>query len=137
MNNKDYYFFWIYNVTAQKDSNTGSISVGNYAVSKYTADVRVWQVSQDVYYSNDGVLVTTKELKHFEENLRSKRGIDSKQAGQYRSVHLAARIIPRALAQPAVRLPVTERLSDTTNVSCWKDHEHGHFSNGSEPETFI
>lgn len=44
MNNKDYYFFWIYNVTAQKASDIGSISVGDYAVNKRTADVRVWQV---------------------------------------------------------------------------------------------
>ena len=49
MNNKDYYFFWIYNVTAQKASDIGSISVGDYAVNKRTADVRVWQVSQDAF----------------------------------------------------------------------------------------
>src|SRR5882672_8227397 len=49
MNNRDYYFFWIYNATAQKERDIGSISVGNYAVNKHTADVRVWQVSKDVF----------------------------------------------------------------------------------------
>jgi hypothetical protein len=34
MNNRDYYFFWIYNATAQKESAIGSISVGNYAVKQ-------------------------------------------------------------------------------------------------------
>lgn len=28
MNNDDYYFFWIYNATAQKERDTGSISAG-------------------------------------------------------------------------------------------------------------
>jgi hypothetical protein len=41
MNNTDYYFFWIYNATAQKARDIGSISVGNYGVNKHTADVRV------------------------------------------------------------------------------------------------
>src|ERR1051325_2034447 len=62
MNNKDYYFFWIYNATAQKQRDIGSISVGNYAVNKHTADVRVWQVSNDVFHGDDGVLVATSEL---------------------------------------------------------------------------
>jgi hypothetical protein len=63
MNNGAYYFFWIYNATAQKERDIGSISVGNYAVNKYTADVRVWQVSNDVFHGEDGVLVTTSELE--------------------------------------------------------------------------
>jgi hypothetical protein len=124
MNNKDYYFFWIYNVTAQKASDIGSISVGDYAVNKHTADVRVWQVSQDVSYGDDGVLVTSDELEHLQEILRGNHGIDSTQVGQYRSAHLAVRLIPRALGQSAVRLPVTERLSNTAEVSCWKDSDH-------------
>jgi hypothetical protein len=124
MNNKDYYFFWIYNVTAQKTSNIGAISVGDYAVNKHTADVRVWQVSQDVSYGDDGVLVTSDELEHLQEILRRNHGIDPTQVGQYRSAHLAVRLIPRALGQSAVRLPVTERLSDTAQVSCWKDSDH-------------
>src|SRR6266853_2323439 len=59
MNNKLYYFFWIYNVTAQKARDISSISVGNYAVNKHTADVRVWHVSDELSYGYDGVLVTT------------------------------------------------------------------------------
>ena len=77
MNNTDYYFFWIYNATAQKARDIGSISVGNYAVNKHTADVRVWQVSHDVSYGDDGVLVTTNELERLQEELRTKQGIDS------------------------------------------------------------
>ncbi|MGO9590209.1 MAG: hypothetical protein ACLP3K_09225, partial [Candidatus Acidiferrales bacterium] len=124
MNNKDYYFFWIYNVTAQKASNIDSISVGDYAVNKHTADVRVWQVSQDVSYGDDGVLVTSNELERLQKELRRKHGFSSTQIDEYRPAHLTGRIIPRALAQSAVRLPVTERLSDTAEVSCWKDEEH-------------
>ncbi len=124
MNNRDYYFFWIYNVTAQKERDIGSISVGNYAVNKHTADVRVWQVSHDVFHEDDGVLVTSNELERLQDELRRKRGIDSRLIQEYRFEHLATRIIPRALAQSAVRLPITERLSDTAEVSCWKDSDH-------------
>ena len=120
MNNSDYYFFWIYNATAQKKRDTDSISVGNYAVNKLTADVRAWQVSNDVFHGDDGVLVTTNELKRFQEELRKKHGIDSTLVQRYRSEHLADKIIPRAEAQSAVRLPVTERSSDTAEISCWK-----------------
>jgi len=120
MNNKDYYFFWVYNATAQKERDIGSISVGNYAVNKHTADVRVWQVSYDVFHGEDGVLVTTNELERLQEELRKKHGINSTLVQQYRSGHLADKIIPRAVAQSAVRLPITERLSDTSEVSCWK-----------------
>ncbi len=124
MNNRDYYFFWIYNVTAQKASNTDDISVGDFAVNKHTADVRVWQVSQDVSYGDDGVLVTSNELERLQNELRITHGIGVAQVNEYRPAHLTGRIIPRALAQSAVRLPVTERLSDTTEVSCWKDDGH-------------
>ena len=124
MNNKVYYFFWIYNVTAQKQGDIGSISVGNYAVNKHTADVRAWQVSHDVSYGDDGVPVTTNELERVQEELRKRHGIDSTTIQQYRSAHLAKRIIPRELAQSAVRLPVADRSSDTAEVSCWKDSDH-------------
>ncbi|HTQ59508.1 MAG TPA: hypothetical protein VMI32_04750 [Candidatus Solibacter sp.] len=120
MNNKDYYFFWIYDATAQKQRDTGSISVGNYAVNKHTADVRVWQVSNDVFHGDDGVLVATSELARLQEELREKHGINSTVVQQNRSEHLADKIIPRAAAQSAVRLRVTERLADTSEVSCWK-----------------
>ena len=66
MNNQDYYFFWIYNVTAQKERDIGSISVGNYAVNKHTADVRRWQVSHDVSFGDDGVLVNTNPLERLQ-----------------------------------------------------------------------
>src|SRR6266403_3153619 len=72
MNNRFYYFFWIYNATAQKERDIGSISVGNYAVNKHTADVRVWHVSDEVSYGYDGVLVTTNELEQLQEELRKK-----------------------------------------------------------------
>jgi len=124
MNNRDYYFFWIYSATAQRLRDTSSISVGNYAVNKQTADVRVWQVSQDVFYGNDGALVISNDLERLQEALRSKHGIDSRLIGEYRSEHLAARIIPRALAESAVRLPITERSTNTTELSCWKDTNH-------------
>src|ERR1700688_1798009 len=107
MNNTGYYFFWIYNATAQKARDIGSISVGNYAVNKHTADVRAWQVSHDVSYGDDGVLVTTNELEQLQGELRKRHGIDSTGIQRYRSSHLATRIIPREVAQSAVRLPIT------------------------------
>lgn len=124
MNNRDYYFFWVYSATAQKQHNTGSISVGDYAVNKQTADVRVWQVSHDVFYGDDGVLVTSKELQRLQEELRGKHGIDSRLIRECRSEHLAARIIPRAQAESAVSLPITGRLTTTAELSCWKDSDH-------------
>jgi hypothetical protein len=124
MNDKDYYFFWIYNVTAQKERDIGSISVGNYAVNKHTADVRAWQVSHDVSYGDDGVLVTTNELERLQEELRKRQGIDSLAIQRYRSAHLAKRIIPREAAQSAVHLPIMERSKETAEVSCWKDSAH-------------
>jgi hypothetical protein len=124
MNNRDYYFFWIYNATAQKGRDIGSISVGNYAVNKHTADVRVWHVSNDVFHGDDGVLVTTNEIERLQRELRKKHGIISASIQEYSSAHLANKTIPRAQAQSAVRLPVTERLSDTARVSCWKDSDH-------------
>jgi len=120
LNNKVYYFFWIYNVTAQKQGDIGSISVGNYAVNKYTADVRVWQVSDEVSYGDDGVLVTSNELERLQEELRKKHGLNAMMVQQFRSEHLAKRIIPREAAQSAVRLPITERSKDTAEISCWK-----------------
>jgi hypothetical protein len=124
MNNKDYYFFWIYNATAQKGLDIGSISVGNYAVNKHTADVRAWQVSHDVSFGDDGVLITVKELERLQEELRKKHGITSASIQEYRSAHLARRIIPHEQAQSAVRLPVTERSADTAEVSCWSGSDH-------------
>jgi hypothetical protein len=119
MNNKNYYFFWIYNATAQREHDTGSISVGNYAVNKYTADVRAWQVSREVSFGDDGVLVTGSELARLQNELREKHGITPASIQEYRSAHLAKRIIAREEAQAAVRLPVTERSNATAEVSCW------------------
>ena len=124
VNDKDYYFFWIYNATAQGQRDIGSISVGNYAVNKHTADVRAWQVSNEVFHGDDGVLVTTTELERLQEELRKKHGIDSTLIQEYRFAHLANKIIPRALAQAAARLPVTERSQNTAELSCWKDSDH-------------
>lgn len=124
MNNKVYYFFWIYNVTAQKQGDIGSISIGNYAVNKHTADIRAWQVSNDTSYGDDGVLVTTNELERLQKELRKKHGIDFSSIQEYRLAHLSKRIIPRALAQSAVRLPITERSGDTAEVSCWRGNDH-------------
>lgn len=124
MNNKDYYFFWIYNATAQKERDIGSISVGNYAVNKHTADVRAWQVSHDVSFGDDGVLVTQNELERLQEELRKKHGITPASIQEYRSAHLAKRIIPPEHAQSALRLPVTKRSADTAEVSCWSDSNH-------------
>jgi hypothetical protein len=124
MNNAGYYFFWVYNKTARKRGEIGSISVGNYAVNKRTADVRVWSVSDDVFHEDDGVLVTSNELDRMQAELRTKRGIDPGSIQRYRSEHLAARIIPRDAAQSAQPLPITDRLSDTAELSCWKDSQH-------------
>src|SRR5258707_1912206 len=124
MNNRDYYFFWIYNATAQKERDIGSISVGNYAVNKHTADVRLWQVSHDVSFGDDGALITGKELERLQEELRKKHGITSASIQEYRSAHLAKRIIPHEQAQSAVRLPVIERSDDTAEVSCWSGSDH-------------
>jgi hypothetical protein len=124
MNNKVYFFFWIYNATAQKEGDIGSISVGNYAVNKYTVDVRVWQVSHDVSFGDDGAFVSTSELERLQEELRKKHGATSASIQEYRSAHLAKRIIPREQAQSAVRLPVTKRSDDTAEVSCWSGSDH-------------
>jgi hypothetical protein len=59
-----------------------------------------------------------------QEELRRKHGINSNPLQRYRSEHLASKIIPREEAQSAVRLPVTEQLNDTSEVSCWKDSDH-------------
>jgi len=124
LNNRDYYFFWIYNATAQKERDIGSISVGNYAVNKHTADVRVWNVSPETYYGDDGALIVASEIERLQEDLREKHGFNTTSIQEYRSAHLAKRIIPRAQAQSAVRLPITERLSETAQVTCWKDSDH-------------
>lgn len=124
MNNTGYYFFWVYNTTAQRHSEIASISVGNYAVNKHTADVRVWSVSEEVFHGDDGGLVTSTELDRMQAELRTKHGIDAASIQQYRSGHLAANIIPRDAAQSALRLPITERVGDTAELSCWKDSQH-------------
>jgi hypothetical protein len=124
MNTKDYYFFWIYNCTAQAQHDIGSISVGNYAVNKHTADMREWHVSDEVFHGNDGELVSTSDLDRLQEELRKKYGIDSNLVSAYRSAHLASKIIAREEAQSAVQLPVTERSRNTAELSCWKDSEH-------------
>jgi len=124
MNNQDYYFFWIYNATAQKERDIGSISVGNYAVNKYTADVRCWQVSPDVSFGDDGVLVNTNALERVQGELRKKHVVTAATIQEYRSAHLAKRIIPREQAQSATPLPVTRRSSETAEVSCWGGSDH-------------
>jgi len=124
MNTKDYYFFWIYNCTAQAQRDIGSISVGNYAVNKHTADIREWHVSDEVFHGNDGELVATNDLERLQEELRKKHSIDSSLVQEYRSAHLADKIIPRDQAQSAVQLPVTERSRNTAELSCWKDSGH-------------
>ena len=120
MNNKDYYFFWVFNATAQKSGDIGSISVGDYAVNIHTADVRVWQVSHDVFYGDDGTLVLAKELQQLQDELREKHGIDSASVQKYRFAHLANKIIARENAQSATRVPIAERSADTSDLSCWK-----------------
>jgi hypothetical protein len=124
MNNRNYYFVWVYNATAQKKGDISSISVGNYAVNKHTADVRAWQVSQDIFYGDDGVFVTSNELEQLQEELRKRHGLNSTLVQKYRAEHLANRIIPRGLAQSAVQLPITHRSSETAEVSCWVNSDH-------------
>ena len=124
MNNQVYYFFWIYNATAQKERDIGSISVGNYAVNKYTADVRCWQVSPDVSFGDDGVLVNANALERVQGELRKKHGVTTATIEEYRSAHLAKRIIPREQAQSATPLPVTRRSNETAEVSCWGGSDH-------------
>jgi hypothetical protein len=124
MNRKDYYFFWIYNATAQAQRDIGSISVGNCAVNKHTADMREWHVSDEVSHGNDGELVEANDLERLQEEPRKKYGIDPSLIQEYRSAHLANKIIPRDQAQSAVQLPVTECFRNTAELSCWKDSEH-------------
>jgi len=134
MNDKDYYFFWIFNATAQKRGDIGSISVGDYAVNKYTADVRIWQVSDHVFEGDDGVLVTATDLEGRQKELRRQHNIDSKLIQEYRLAHLANRIIPRALEQSAVRLPVSQRSNDTAELSCWKGNNKPTSRLGRSPD---
>lgn len=93
-NNGDYYFFRIYNITAQGAGDMGSISIGNYAVNKHTADVRVWEVSDKVSLGDDGAFVTTNEIERLQEKLRKRHGIDFKIIQEFRPAHLAKRIVP-------------------------------------------
>jgi hypothetical protein len=124
MNNRDYYFFWIYNATAQAKGDIGSISVGNYAVNKHTADIRVWHVSDEVFHGNDGELVAANDLQQLQEDLREKHGIESGLIQEYRFAHLANKTIPREEAQSTVQLPISERSRNTAELSCWKDSDH-------------
>ena len=93
-NNGDYYFFRIYNVTPQGAGDAGSNGVGNYAVNKHTADVRVWQISDKVSFGDDGGFVTTNEIERLQEELRRSHGIDFKIIQEFRSAHLAKRMVP-------------------------------------------
>jgi hypothetical protein len=93
-NNGDYYFFRIYNVTAEGAGDMGPTSVGNYAVNKHTADVRVWQVSDKVSFGDDGAFITTNEIERLQEKLRKRHGIDFKIIQEFRRAHLAMRIVP-------------------------------------------
>ncbi len=122
MNNTDYYFFYVYDVKAAQ-AHDPSQGIGNYAVNKHTADVRVWEVSSEVFFGNDGALVTSDELEQFQEELRKKYGIDPTLVQKYRPAHLAARIIPRELANSAVPLPITEQSANTAQLSCWKGRD--------------
>jgi hypothetical protein len=133
MNNIDFYFFWVYNVAAQKKNDIGSISVGNYAINKHSGDVKAWSVSPDVFHGDDGALVITNELLRLQEELRKKHGIDSGLIQEYRSEHLAARIAPLALEQSAVRLPIAERSTETAMLSCWKSSKGPNSRIGRSP----
>lgn len=124
MNNTDYYFFYVYDVKAAQ-AHDPSQGIGNYAVNKHTADVRVSEISTEVFFGNDGALVTSDELEQFQEELRKKYGIDPTLVQKYRSAHLAARITPRDQAQSAAALPITERSANTAELSCWKGHSFG------------
>lgn len=122
MNNSDYYFFYVYDVrkTQERDPSQG---IGNYAVNKHTADARVWEVSTEIFFGNDGALVTSDDLERFQEELRKKFGIDATLVQKYRSAHLAAQIIPRDQAQSAEALPITEQSANTAKLSCWKGRD--------------
>ena len=122
MNNTDYYFFYVYNVKLAQERDP-SQGIGNYAVNKRTADVRVWEVSTEVFFGNDGVLVTSDGLEQFQEELRKKYGIDSTLVQKYRPAHLAARIVLREEANSAVPLPITEQSANTAELSCWKGRD--------------
>jgi hypothetical protein len=124
MNNATYYFFWVCNATAQKQHDIASISVGNYAVNKHTADVRVWTVSPEVFHGDDGTLITSNELERLQAEIRNKHGVDATLIQEQRFEHLAAKIIPRDEAQSAMRLPITDRSTETAELSCWKDRAH-------------
>jgi hypothetical protein len=122
MNTTDYYFFYVYNVKLAQEHDP-SQGIGNYAVNKRTADVRVWEVSTEVFFGNDGVLVTSDELEQFQEELRKKYGIDPTLVQKYRPAHLAARIVPREEANSTVPLPITEQSANTAELSCRKGRD--------------
>jgi hypothetical protein len=122
MNNTDYYFFYVYDVKLAQERDPSQV-IGNYAVNKHTADVRVWKVSTEVFFGDDGALLTSDELEQFQEELRKKYGIDLTLVQKYRPAHLAARIVPRELANSATPLPITEQSANTAQLSCWKGRD--------------
>jgi hypothetical protein len=122
MNNTDYYFFYVYDVKKAQEHDP-SQGIWNYAVNKHTADVRAWEVSTDIFFGNDGSLITSDELGQFQEELRKKYAIDPTVVQKYKQAHLAAQIIPRDQAQSADALPVMERSDNTAMLSCWKGRD--------------
>ena len=75
LNQKDYYYFWVYNAT--RHNPNGSVTIGNFAVNKHTADV----LDDD---ASPAVLLDSKELRGVQRILRRAHHIGQDQIKRYR-----------------------------------------------------
>lgn len=76
LNERDYYYFWVYNAT--RHNPNGSVTIGNFAVNKHTADV----------FDNDeppARLLDSKELRGVQKILRRTHHIDAEQIKRFRN----------------------------------------------------
>src|ERR1700730_2059646 len=95
MNRKDYYFFWIYNATAQAQRDLGSVA-SEIARSKSIRPTCGSGTSRTRFFmGTTGELVEANGLERLQEEPRKKYGIDPSLIQEYRSAHLANKIIPR------------------------------------------
>jgi hypothetical protein len=74
LNQTDYYYFWVYN--NERAHSGGSVTIGYYAVSKYTANV--WNV-------DTSQRVSGKLLGDIQTILREEHGIDESTVKRYQS----------------------------------------------------
>ena len=71
LNQADYYYFWVYN--AKRQQSSGSVTIGYYAVNKYTGDV--WDTVEKKQLSSMlliGVQRLIRESHHVDEGAMEK-----------------------------------------------------------------